>query len=235
MNEKNVVVTGATSGVGKSIALRLSASGMRIFAFARHKDRLQALQTRSKSDIIGIPVDVRLPEQIKAAYQTIESNYGPIDILINNAGIYQRREFSTQDLDVVERIIDTNLKGTLYCTRLVLPYMLQRKVGRIINIASVAGTRGIPGEAAYCASKHGIIGFADTVAQEVLPQGILVTTLCPGGIDTPLWRSGDSPYPGDLDKLMRSEEIAELVEFLLRQPKRTLYKRLIFFPTQEWH
>jgi len=136
---------------------------------------------------------------------------------------------------VMERIIDVNLKGTLYCTRLTIPHMIARRRGRIINISSVAGVRGIPGQAAYCASKHGMNGFADALAQELIPHGIVVSSICPGGIDTPLWNKETNPYPGDIDKVIKPDEIVDMVEFLLNQPPGTMYKRIVVFPTNEWH
>lgn len=113
--------------------------------------------------------------------------------------------------------------------------MMKRKSGKIITISSVAGTRGIPQQAIYCASKHGVKGFSDALAQELVPHGILVHTLCPGGTNTPLWDKSKNSYPGDTEKLMKPEDIAELIIFLLHQPAGTLYKRIIFFPTNEWH
>jgi NAD(P)-dependent dehydrogenase (short-subunit alcohol dehydrogenase family) len=228
------VVTGASSGVGKAVALRLSGMGYRVFGWARNPDRLDALQAEGNGGVMAMPVDVTRAGEIEQAYARIESEHGPIELLVNNAGVFQVREFVTQDLSTIDRILDTTLKGTVYCTRLLLPYMISRKRGRIINIASVGSIQGVAGHVAYCAAKHGVIGFAEAVAQEALPHGILVTTLCPGGIDTPAWRSGDSHYPLDLDRAIKVEEVADLVAYLLAQPDRTLFKRIIFFPTIEW-
>ena len=235
MSVKNVVITGASTGVGEALSLRLAAAGMKVFALARGKEKLESLAKGAKGAIVTFAADVTRPEQIRAAYETIESQHGPIDALVNNAAVFEMKDFVEQDLETMDRIIDTNLKGTLYCTRLALPYMLKRKRGRIVNIASVAGTRGIAQQAAYCASKHGVSGFADALAQELRPHGIVVTTLCPGGIDTPLWRTGQTRYPGDLSKTMKPQEVAELVEFILTRPAGTSYKKVIFFPNNEWH
>ena len=235
MDWQNIVVTGASSGVGEVLVRRLAAQGKKVFAFARSEDRLHALEEQSEGAIVALPLDVRSPPQIAAAYERIEREFGPIDVLVNNAGVFQTHDFWTQDLEVIDRIIDINLKGALYCTRLVLPYMVERKRGRIINIASVSGTHGIPGQVAYGASKHGMVGFADALAQELLPHGVKVTTICPGGIDTPLWNVEKNPYPSDAERLIKPEEVAELVEFVLTRPDSTVYKRLIFFPDGEWH
>jgi len=234
MNLKRVVVTGASRGIGESISLKLADYGFTVFGFARNIDRLYDLEKKGKGRIFGYRVDITIPEQIQHAYESIEKNHGPIDVLINNAGIYQGIEFAKQEIDTINHIIDTNLKGTLYCTRLILPYMINRKKGRIINISSVSGTRGIPLEVAYGASKHGVIGMADALAQEIKPYGILISTICPGAVDTPLWYE-DTPYHGNLKEVMKPEEVAECVLFLLRQSDCTIYKRIIMFPKNEWH
>jgi len=229
-----MVITGASSGVGAAIALRLASQGTRVFALGRNEERLSALAEKHAGISVFI-ADVRRPADLEAAYASIERDHGPIEVLVNNAAWNRSREFAELDLESIGAIIDTNLKGALYATRLVLPYMLSRKRGRIINIASVAGTRGIPTEATYCASKHGMVGFGDSLAQELIPHGILVSTLCPGGIDTPWWRGADNKYPNDISQAIQPEEMAEVVEFVLKQPDRTLWKRVIFFPTMEWH
>ena len=234
MDIRNIVLTGASRGIGESIAKKLAENGFSVFGFARNIDRLHSLVKNGNGRIFAYQVDVTKPDQIQKAYEEIETIYGPIDVLINNAGIYQGIEFYKQDIDRISQIIDTNLKGTLFCTRLVLPYMIKRKKGRIINISSVSGTRGIPLEVAYGASKHGMIGMADALAQEVKPYGIIITTICPGAVHTPLWFE-DTPYHGDINEVMKPEEIAECVFFLLNQSDRTIYKRIILFPRNEWH
>lgn len=234
MDIKNIVLTGASRGIGESIAKKLAENGFNVFGFARNIDRLHSLVKNGNGRIFAYQVDVTKPDQIQKAYEEIETIYGPIDVLINNAGIYQGIEFYKQDIDRISQIIDTNLKGTLFCTRLVLPYMIKRKKGRIINISSVSGTRGIPLEVAYGASKHGMIGMADALAQEAKPYGIIITTICPGAVHTPLWFE-DTPYHGDINEVMKPEEIAECVFFLLNQSDRTIYKRIILFPRNEWH
>jgi len=234
MNIKNIVLTGASRGIGESIAIKLAENGFNVFGFARNSDRLNSLVKKGQGRIFAYQVDVTKPDQIQKAYEEIETNHGPIDVLVNNAGIYQGIEFYKQDINRISNIIDTNLKGALFCTRLILPYMIERKKGRIINISSVSGTRGIPLEVAYGASKHGMIGMADALAQEVKPYGVLITTICPGAVDTPLWQ-GDSPYHGDINEVTKPEEIAECVFYLLNQSDRTIFKRIILFPRNEWH
>ena len=234
-NLSNVVITGATRGVGEALSLRFAHQGKKVFALARTEVQLASLIERGGSGIIPFAVDISDREAVADAIHRIEQNHGGIDVLINNAGVVQNKLFSEQDFEVMDRIIDVNLKGTLYVTRIALPKMIERRHGRIINISSVAGTRGIFGQVAYCASKHGMNGFADALAQEVVKHNIGVATICPGAIDTPLWDKETNPYPGDLTKVIQPGEIVDMVEFLLNQPVGTMYKRIVVFPTNEWH
>ena len=231
----NILITGATRGVGEALTLRFSGQGRKVFALARTRDQLDSLVERGGSTVVPFAVDISDREAVEAAVHSIESDHGGVDVLVNNAGVVQNIDFAEQSIEVMERIIDVNLKGTLYCTRLTIPHMIARRRGRIINISSVAGVRGIPGQAAYCASKHGMNGFADALAQELIPHGIVVSSICPGGIDTPLWNKETNPYPGDIDKVIKPDEIVDMVEFLLNQPPGTMYKRIVVFPTNEWH
>ena len=144
MDWQNIVITGASSGVGEILSLRLAVQGKKVFALARNEDKLRILETQSKGAIVPVPLDITSAQQITAAYERIEREVGPIEVLVNNAGVFEMRDFWTQDIGIIDRIIDTNLKGTLYCTRLVLPYMLERGRGRIVNVASVAGTVVFP-------------------------------------------------------------------------------------------
>jgi len=231
----NILITGATRGVGEALTLRFAQQGRKVFALARTQQQLDALVQRGGSGVIPYSVDISNLEALETAINEIVSDHGGVDVLINNAGIVQNIEFANQDIEVMNRILDVNLRGTLLCTRLTVPHMIERKRGRILNISSVAGVRGIFGQAAYCASKHGMNGFADALAQELIPHNIGVATICPGGIDTPLWDKETNPYPGDIDKTIRPSEVVDMVEFLLKQPVGTMYKRIVVFPTNEWH
>lgn len=241
---ETMVVTGASSGVGRALALHFAAKGMTVCALARREGKLRELQEQHPENIEPYPTDVSDASQVKDTFAAILAAHPQIDVLINNAGVLNRAQFGDEDFEVIDRVIDTNLKGTMYCTYAVLPAMMARGRGRIINISSTAG---IPGEhigpeagivrfGDYAASKFGVVGFGDLIARDLRHYGILLTTLCPGGIRTPIWeKDGENVYRGDPDDLMAPEEIADLVEFLLDQPDRTLYKTVVFFPTCEWH
>jgi NAD(P)-dependent dehydrogenase (short-subunit alcohol dehydrogenase family) len=233
---KSILVTGATRGVGEALTLKFAKKGHVVYALARTRNQLNSLVERCGADkVIPFEVDVSIREQVEEATTAIQREYGTPDVLINNAGIVENIPFAEQELEMIDRIVDVNLKGTLYVTRCLVPGMIARGSGRIINLSSVAGTRGIPGQTAYCASKLGMNGFADALAQELLAKGILVTTICPGGIDTPLWDPEKNPYPGDKTRIMQTEEVVDLIEYLLDQPEGTLHKKIVMFPTNEWH
>lgn len=234
MDTQNMVITGASRGVGAVAAERFAEQGHRVFAIARSEEQIAALAEKSEL-IEPIQLDISKAEAVREAFERIETDFGPISTLINNAGVVENIEFATQGVEMIDQIIDTNLKGSLYCTRFAIPGMIARKTGRIINVSSVAGVRGIPGQVSYCASKHGMNGFADALAQELIKHGVLVTSICPGAIDTPLWDPETNPYPGDLKGVMQPGEIVDLIEFILKQPPRTIFKKLVLFPSNEWH
>lgn len=230
----HIVITGASSGLGRTLSLRMAQAGHQVFALARSEEKLRELADQHPDLIRTYIADVTVPGQVHAALDAILEEFIHIDVLINNASVFHSAEFAHEDIERIDRLIDTNLKGAMYCTLKVLPGMIEQGKGYIINIASVSGTHGIPQQAVYGASKHGVVGFSDVVAQEVKDKGVLVTAICPGGIDTPLWNE-DNPYPGDESKLINPDEIADLIEFVLTHPKTTLYKKMIMFPTSEWH
>ncbi|MDX2053335.1 MAG: SDR family oxidoreductase [Polyangiaceae bacterium] len=232
---KTFVITGATSGVGAALAHHLAHQGHTVFALARNAQKLAALALNFPDKIRTCPCDVRDRQAVARVAEGILKGGAQIDVLINNAAIFDMRPFVEQSLDVADQILETNLNGTIYCTHAFLPHLISKKQGVILNIASVAGTRGIEDQAVYCASKHGMVGFGDALAQELKPHGVLVCTLCPGGIDTELWREGSVRYPGDISSAMTTKNLVDLVDFVLSQPNNVLFKKLIFFPTGEWH
>ena len=229
---KTMVITGASSGLGKVMALHFAKDGYRVCAIARSKEKLDDLASQAPGQIIAYSADVGDVNQVKKVFDEIFSEHERIDVLINNASVFNSCSFYEEELSNIERLIDTNLKGTMFCTHAVLRSMVEQKSGHVINIASVSGTRGIPQQAIYGASKHGVVGFSDVIGQEVKEFGVHVSVICPGGIDTPLWNESN-PYPGVNEDLIDPEELTELIRFVLDKP--TLYKKMIMFPMSEWH
>ena len=229
---KTMVITGASSGLGKVMALNFAKDGYKVCAVARSKEKLDDLASQAPGQIIAYSADVGDAIQVKETFHKIFAEHKRIDVLINNASVFNSCSFYEEELSNIERLIDTNLKGTMFCTHAVLRSMVEQKSGHVINIASVSGTRGIPQQAIYGASKHGVVGFSDVIGQEVKEFGVHVSAICPGGIDTPLWNESN-PYPGVSEDLIDPEELTELIRFVLDKP--TLYKKMIMFPMSEWH
>ena len=235
-----MIITGATSGLGEAFVLRFAREGRSICAIARNETKLATLVDKYPGIIEAYPTDIADAKQVKRTFAAIHEKHAVIQVLINNAGVLNRTRFGEADWEIIDKVIDTNLKGTMYCTYAALPSMIARKEGTIINIASTAGIPGSrlvagPGRGTislgdYGASKFGVVGFGDTLARDLLYYGIHLITLCPGGMDTPMARGRE-----DASELTKPEEVAELVAFLLKQPKNTLYKQVVLFPTNEWH
>lgn len=170
LSGKHAVVTGASRGIGSAIAQSLAAAGARI------------------SDISRARADVGNAEAVRAAFAAARAEYGPIDVLVNNAGVVESATLERTTPQLWDRIIATNLTGTFLCAREVLDEMRAAKWGRIVNIASTAGLDGAPYISAYCASKHGVIGFTRAVAAEIARTGVTINAVCPGYTETAILR-----------------------------------------------
>ncbi|HEY0397548.1 MAG TPA: glucose 1-dehydrogenase [Acidimicrobiia bacterium] len=185
LQNKVVLVTGAGRGMGKAIAERLTAEGARVAV--TDVDRDTALKTAAALDgAAAFRLDITDAAEVNACVGEIVAALGPIDALVNNAGWDRLAPFLETDEELWERLIDINLRGPIRMTKAVLPQMVERQRGRIVNIASDAGRVGSTGESVYSACKAGIIGFGKTIAREVARHGITVNAICPGPTATPL-------------------------------------------------
>ena len=206
---KSAIVTGASRGIGLAIARKLVGEGVRL-----------GFLCRSRPDVGGefVAVDLADLERIPAAVRELTGRLGTVDYLINNAGIFLEKAIPEIQLADWERVQRVNLTAPFLVAREVLPHMITRHQGRIINIASTAGTQGYLHQSAYCASKHGLLGFSRSLALEVKAHNIHVHVLCPGGVDTDFIKG---TYLGERltgQPMIKPEDIAETVLFLLRQP-----------------
>jgi len=212
---KVAVVTGAGRGIGRAIALAFAARGATVAAAARTEaelaETMEAIAIAGGRGI-GIPCDVADPAQVEHLARAVASTHGPADILINNAGWAHFAPFATLSLEEWRRTLDVNLTGVFLCTQAFLPGMIARGAGRIINISSVAGHKGIPEQSAYCAAKHGLNGLTKVLAMELQPHGIGVHAICPGGVDTRLAR--EAMPDRDKANWMTPEDIAEAALYL---------------------
>ncbi|MBC8446453.1 MAG: SDR family oxidoreductase [Chloroflexi bacterium] len=231
-----VLVTGAGRGLGREIALTFARSGADVVVAARTAAQIEELA--AEIGTLGrrarpIVADVAQEDQVRAMVAQALAEFGQVDVLINNAGVAVYGPFVEQNSADWRAMIHTNLMGTIFCTHAVLPHMLARGQGLVINISSVAGIHGLPNEAIYCASKHGVRGFTDALAVELKEKGVRVCGIYPGGMDTPFWDV--QTYGGDRSRIMDPARVAEMVLAVARQPAGILVREVILFPTNEWH
>jgi len=184
---KKALVTGASRGIGKAIAMKLAAEGAEVIVTATSLDR--AKQTADQIVSLGhkaipVKVDVGVSADVEALFQVVVAEFGSLDILINNAGITRDGLLMRMKDEDWDSVLDVNLKGTFLCTREAIKLMAKAKSGRIVTISSVVGEMGNAGQANYCASKAGIIGFTKAVAREYAKRNITVNAVAPGFIET---------------------------------------------------
>jgi len=194
LNHKIAVVTGASRGIGKQIARDLIISGAKVALISRSEKELNIVsQEFSKlGKTIPLPLDIKNIEDVKNAIKTIIDKWGKIDILVNNAGVTSDNLLIKMKESEWDHVIDINLKGTFNCIKSVIPHMLKKRSGKIINITSVVGISGNAGQSNYCASKAGVIGLTKSIGKEYGVKGINVNAIAPGFIETDMVQDLDS-------------------------------------------
>ena len=180
------LVTGASQGIGAACAEALSAAGHRVALVARNESALNDVASRLPGESLVLPTDVLDPDALEAAFGRVEQEWGPVEILVVNAGAAMSAPLVKTTDDDWQRMLDLNLTAPFRCLRRALPSMTSAGFGRVVVIASVAGKVGGARIAAYTASKHGVIGLVRTAAAEVARSGVTVNAVCPGYVDTPM-------------------------------------------------
>jgi NAD(P)-dependent dehydrogenase (short-subunit alcohol dehydrogenase family) len=214
------IVTGASRGIGLAIAKALAREGVRLALLSRAKPPASARGHFIKCDLGDLD---RIPAAVSEAFEHL----GRVDFLINNAGVFLEKSVPEIALADWERVMRVNLTAPFVLCREVLPRMIARRRGRIVNIASTGSTQGYLHQSAYTASKHGLLGFARSLAIEARPHNVHVYNLCPGGVDTDFIKG---TYLGERLKgqpMIASADIAEMVVFLLQQPENVDVPELI--------
>lgn len=230
---KTAIITGGSRGIGKAIALALAKEGVNIIITGRNESSLQATQKEISElgvDVLYAVMDVSKRKEVDAAIAGILENSGPVDILINNAGIGAFGGFLELAPEQWEEIIQVNLLGVYYITRAILPGMIERKTGDIINISSTAGQRGAAVTSAYSASKFGLLGLTESLMLEVRKHNIRVSALTPSTVATDM-AIDLKLTDGNPDKVLQAEDLAELVVAQLKLNRRALLKSASLWST----
>jgi NADP-dependent 3-hydroxy acid dehydrogenase YdfG len=236
LTNKVALVTGGGSGIGMAVAGMLLQAGARVAIAGRSLARLDeaAGELKAGDRLITIAVDVAESAQVRAMVDTVGTRLGPIDILINNAGTnLKERTFRELTPSAWDRLIRTNLDGAFYCIHAVLPGMLARKDGVIVNVVSIAGKRASPlGGVAYAASKFGMAALGIGLAAEEKDSGIRICNIYPGEVDTPILEMRPQPVSDEhRQRILRPEDVASAVLFVVGQPPNVSIPELVIKPT----
>jgi 3-oxoacyl-[acyl-carrier protein] reductase len=232
---RTALVTGASRGIGFGIALRLAEEGFRTAIVGRDKARIQSAAKEiteiSGTQALAVVGDVSVWSECVAAVEKVVKEFGAIDVLVPNAGMGIIGSVAESDPADWAMMMQTNYLGTAHIVKAALPSMQKQGSGDVIAVVSAGGTKGYPEWSGYCATKWAVMGFMDSFAQEVITEGIRVSTLCPGGVDKDINRAGSAGR----SKLMSPADVAEMVMLQVNLPRNVMLKNALFFPTTEWH
>lgn len=243
-NNKIAFVSGATSGFGRAIVFRLAKLGYRLIITGRRNERLQRISQQLKeeyaNDVFSLCFDIRDKNACEQAIQSLPADFQNIDLLVNNAGLAAgASSFEESDIADFEQMVDTNIKGLLYITKLIVPKMVERKSGHIINISSIAGIEVYPGGSVYCATKHAVNAITKGLRIDLVKYGIKVSSISPGMAETEF---SLVRYHGDAEKAkavyaglvpLNAEDIADAVEFIVTRPNHVSINDIQINPAQQ--
>lgn len=227
--DRVVIVTGASSGIGEATAREFARNGSKVVLAARSENRLSAITEDIKSaggEACYVVADVSIEDDCRRLVDTAVTNYGTVNILINNAGVSMRALFEDVDLKVLHRLVDVNFWGTVYCTKFALPYLVANN-GSLVGVSSVAGFHGLPGRTGYSASKFAMHGLLETIRIEYLKKGLHVMIIAPGFTSTAIRKhaltangSEQGESPRNEEKLDSPEYVAKWILKGIRKKKR---------------
>ena len=244
MDKRTALITGATSGIGEASAHALAAAGWRVIVTGRRAERLKVLKEELKSaynvDVLTLAFDVRDSHQVAAALGTLPGAWREIDVLVNNAGLAAGLDpIDAGDVGDWEQMVDTNVKGLLYVTRIVAPSMVERGGGHIVNIGSIAGRQVYEKGAVYCATKHAVNALSQGMRTDLVRHGIRVTEIRPGMVDTEF---SDVRFHGDEERAaavydgvepLVAEDVAEAVLWAVTRPPHVNIDEIAITPQQQ--
>ena len=224
---ETAVITGASSGVGKSLAIQLSDAGYKVVLAARSEDKLNVIAEEIQKmggNCLVVPTDVSQPEQINNLKdRTLE--YGDVFVVINNAGLGKFCKIEDVTLEDWNRQLDVNLRASFLVSQAFIPGMKQRKKGTLVFMNSVAGKKGYPYSAAYVASKYGMRGLADSLREELREDNIKVISIHPGAVDTPFWDGAGVNFPRE--EMLDTNTLAQSIVHAIQSPGNFTIEELV--------
>ena len=239
--KKNILITGATSGIGEAAARTFAANNYNLIITGRRQDRLEKLAEELRSihnaEVLALCFDVRNKSEVLKNIASLQGNWATIDVLLNNAGLASGLgPIQSGELDDWEKMIDTNIKGLLYVTRAVTPLMIARNSGHIINIASLAGKEVYPNGNVYCATKHAVDALSRSMRIDLLPHGIKVTNIAPGLVETEFSvvrfhgdkERADNVYKGY--QPLTADDIADAIWYAASRPAHFCVNDMVLTP-----
>jgi 3-oxoacyl-[acyl-carrier protein] reductase len=232
LTDRVVLVTGAGRGIGRAIACAFAAEGAQIALQGKTKKNLEKVQRELKGTGVKsalLPGDVSDEGVVARCVAAAEQQLGPIDVLVNNAGIFATGPIDRMDALVFDRVLAVNLRGPFLLSRAVLPGMKSRRRGHIVNIASTAGRRGFPGGTAYCASKFGLVGLSEAMRYDVRAFDVRVTCVFPSSVATDLAREHDASL--NQARAIQPEDVAHAVVALVKMDDRAMTTSLELWQT----
>ncbi|KGY10054.1 SDR family oxidoreductase [Vibrio sinaloensis] len=236
--KKLIVITGASSGIGEAIARRLSEAGHPLLLLARRVERLVELNL---PNTLCEKVDVTDKTTFEAAIAKAEQQFGPVDGLVNNAGVMLLGQIDSQEANEWKQMFDVNVIGLLNGMQAVLAPMMARNSGTIINISSIAGKKTFPNHAAYCGTKFAVHAISENVREEVAASNVRVTTISPGAVETELLshttsqeiKAGYDDWKQEMGGVLAADDIARAVEFAYNQPQNVCVREIALAPTKQ--
>ncbi|MEA5512509.1 SDR family oxidoreductase [Nodularia sp. UHCC 0506] len=229
LDQRRALITGASSGIGKATALAFAKAGIDVALVSRSLDKLETVAEAARHTGVtakAYVVDLANVTQVKTKIQAIALDFGGIDILVNNAGIAYTGNLNETPLEDWQQVINLNLTSVFECSMAILPGMRQTKQGMIINVASVAAKQAFPGWGAYCVSKAGLLALTQTLAQEERANGIRVTAICPGSVNTELWDTETVHADFDRSKMLTPEVVAQSILYTALLPQQAVIEEL---------
>ena len=234
ITNRTALITGASSGIGKATALAFAKAGINLALVGRDRDKLTAVAQAAEA--VGVTaktyvVDLSKIDRVSATIAEIAAEHENLEILINNAGMAYTGSIADSPLSDWQKVIDLNLTSVFQCVQGILPHMRQRKSGSIVNVSSIAGKQVFPNWGIYSVSKFGLMALTQAIATEERANGIRVTAVCPGSVNTPLWDTDTVQADFDRSAMLTPEMVAEGILYAVLAPAGAVVEELTIMPS----